>query len=119
MIEPTLTSAVKIMTLSMDRLQQACWEMPYLAMCLEVCLDKHVEVFANGVLSGVPEVDALQQGQRHGVVGDGETQLHGAAQVLHCHSCTHTELQTQTQKKDMQGCMRGMQEESHGSECYA
>ena len=61
--------------------------MTHLALRLEVSLDKHVEVLANGVLVGVPELDVLQQRQRHGVVGDREAQLHGACQVLHCHGC--------------------------------
>lgn len=61
--------------------------MTHLALRLKVSLDKHVEVLANSVLVGVPELDVLQQRQRHGVVGNREAQLHGACQVLHCHGC--------------------------------
>ena len=38
-------------------------ENAYLAMGFEVCLDKHVEILANGIFSGVPEVNALDKRQ--------------------------------------------------------
>ena len=39
------------------------WENAYLAMRLEVRFDKHVEIFANGIFSGVPKVNALKERQ--------------------------------------------------------
>lgn len=39
------------------------WEHAYLAMRLEVRLDKHVEILANGIFGGIPEVNALEERQ--------------------------------------------------------
>ena len=61
---------------------------PNLAVRLEVGLDKHVEVLADGVRGRVPEVDALEEREGHRVVADGEPEAHRAAQVLHRHGCT-------------------------------
>jgi len=62
---------------------------PHLAPALEVALEKHVQVFPDGVVARVPKVGRPEEARRDGVVGDGEPEPPRRPQVLGRHGRPH------------------------------